>query len=651
MNHENKPYVIDAVIGNSKFLASLGSNGRMYRMWWPNIDFPQHVDVIRSGIRLGGAVTWFDDEEDGWKQDAAYTDRTNIIEVSSYSERYPVSVKLTTFAVPGEDFIVRHYAFTNTSSESAIDSEFVLYSSFRIAENQLYNSTMFDENRDALAHFRREYFFMLGSSNVCTKFQAGGSAWEKVLEGQLNGNEIDMAGDGAMSWNIQLPPGGSSDITVYIAAGHSREEAGEVLARAKTKGIENWLEATTSYWHSFLAGTVPCPIDNEAVRRLYERSLLTMKLMSDEQTGTVIAAPEFDEHFSRCGGYAYSWGRDAAFIATAMDRSGLTSLSEKFYDWSLSAQDKDGSWQQRHYHDGRLAPSWGLQIDEGASLLWGMWQHFERTGNTEFAARMWPAVQAGAGFLLSFIDPETGLPLPSKDLWEERTAEHVYSAAAVFGGLKASAAFAAHHGDKALTEKWDAAAEAIRSSLLRSCWNEEKQSFYRGLKLQVSEEAYSEAAAQSLPVRSCTTSKGYVRYELFYDPIVDISLIGLSVPFGVLPADDPRMEKTADTIERLLTVETVNGIKRYENDHYIGGNPWILTTLWLCHYRISQGNIESAERLFKWALDHQTRLGLLPEQVDKSSGDTAWVVPLTWSHAMFVLAVHMLTESGAKPAV
>jgi hypothetical protein len=32
------------------------------------------------------------------------------------------------------------------------------------------------------------------------------------------------------------------------------------------------------------------------------------KLMSDEKTGSIIAAPEFDEHFTRCGGYAYAGG-------------------------------------------------------------------------------------------------------------------------------------------------------------------------------------------------------------------------------------------------------------------------------------------------------------------------------------------------------
>ena len=42
-----------------------------------------------------------------------------------------------------------------------------------------------------------------------------------------------------------------------------------------------------------------------------------------------------------------------------------------------------------------------------------------------------------------FMDPETGLPLPSVDLWEQTDGQHSYSAAATYGGLVAAAAMAA----------------------------------------------------------------------------------------------------------------------------------------------------------------------------------------------------------------
>jgi glucoamylase len=456
-----------------------------------------------------------------------------------------------------------------------------------------------------------------------------------------------MTPDGALCWSFEdVQPGETVEVPIYIAAGSTRAEAQQVLDRAKSQPTSRWFSVTADYWRDFVEAAVPAPAASEEVRELYERSLLTMKLMSDERSGSVVAAPEFDEGYTLCGGYAYCWGRDAAFITTALDRVGLEGLSTRFYEWTLTSQDPDGSWQQRHYHDGRLAPSWGLQIDEGASIIWGMWQHFSHIQDRAFAEQVWPAVVKGAGFLVRYLDEETGLPTPSRDLWEERVAEHTYSAAAVFGGLTAAAAFAELAGRPELAASWREAAARIQQSIRELCWNENRGSFYRGLMLAVDEQVYRSANTQGLGTSVKTSAKGYTTYYLQHDPIIDISLLGITVPFGVFPVDDPRMVRTADAVEAALTAQGVGGIKRYENDTYIGGNPWILTTLWLCHYRIHRGQYAEARALLQWAADHRTSMGLLPEQIDKHTGDTAWVVPLTWSHAMYIIAVTLLAEHG-----
>ncbi|WP_261302332.1 glycoside hydrolase family 15 protein [Paenibacillus andongensis] len=646
MNQDKKPYLIDAIAGNSRFLASLGRTGRLFRLWWPHIDYPQHVDEIRTGLFIDGMsneTSWFDSSEDGWQHAAGYVDRTNIFRVKSKSTQLPIAVESLDYAVPQEDIYVRHYRLTNHGTEP-VSFQFLYYSSFRSMETSYYHTTQFDESIDALTHMRHAYIFSLSSSNVCTGYQAG-HAWSSAQMGILNGNQIDMTPDGALSWRFNdVQPGETAELPVYIAAGSTRQEAADVLIKAKSMPASHWYELTVSYWQQFLANTVPAPKASDAIRELYERSLLTMKLMSDESSGSVVAAPEFDEGFTRCGGYAYCWGRDAAFITTAFDRVGLTDLSTRFYEWTLTAQDADGSWQQRHYHDGRLAPSWGLQIDEGASILWGMWQHYSHIQDPAFAERVWPAVAKGAGFLVSFLDEETGLPAPSRDLWEERLAEHTYSAAAVYGGLTAAAAFAQLRGFETEAAAWTKAAEGIQHAISERCWNEDRGSFHRGLKLAVSEQDYREANASGVSTSIAVNAKGYPSFMLEHDSILDISLLGISVPFGAVSINDPKMVQTAEAIELALTVPGVGGIKRYENDHYIGGNPWILTTLWLSHYRIARGQYDEARTLLQWAVDHRTEMGLLPEQIDKVSGETAWVVPLTWSHAMFILAVSMLSE-------
>ena len=650
----DKPYLVDAVVGNSRFLASVMNTGRVVRFWWPHVDFPQHADTLRSGIRMAGAdrTTWFDAAEDGWAHESGYVPRTNLFAVNAASPACPIRVRTEIYAVPGEDLLVFDYRFTNEGDAPASFS-FYYYSSIKTAESPFYHTTQFHEASDAIIHFRHDYYFALSSANVCAKYQPG-AAWETASSGSLNGDDIQMASDGAMEWAFErVAPGESVTHTVYLSAARGMGDALDLLARAKSLGVAVWRERTVAYWADVLASASDCPLDRPDLRDLYERSILTMKLMSDEQTGSIIAAPEFDERFSRCGGYAYCWGRDAAFITTALDAAGLTDMSTRFYEWTLTAQDEDGSWQQRHYHDGSLAPSWGLQIDEGSSILWGMRQHYEALPEAErgaFLRLVWHAVQRGADFLVRSIEPSNGLPAASRDLWEERIGQHTYSSAAVYAGLLAAASFAELNGQPELSASWSDAAKRIGEQIVTLCWNEERGVFYRGVELVVNAEQYKKAGQAGLPVSSTVDAKGYARYRKAFDPVVDVSLLGVSVPFGVVPPSHPQAVRTAEAVERELTVAGVGGVKRYEDDTYIGGNPWILTTLWLAQYRARNGETAEARKLLDWAVRHRTASGLLPEQVDKETGETAWVVPLTWSHAMFILTVHMIAEAEAAQA-
>lgn len=645
--NENKPYLVDAVIGNSKLLASLGKTGRMYRLWWPHIDTPQHMDMMRIGIQFPhNHVEWVDATEGDWEHQIRYVKRSNVLEINADNQKRQMQVRSTNFSPMNRDLLVRTYTFTNHSSEIQT-FKFIVYSSFLICENHLYNTTMFNFNEDALVHFRKNYYFALSSELICDQYQAGLS-FSDAEKGILHGNQIDMKASGGMSWSISIDAGQSLTIPLYIAAGNTEEEAYSQLHYAKEAGHEKLLHDTNTFWHTYLDEATPCPVNDAEIVDLYERSLLMFKLMSDEQTGTIIAAPEFDETFSKCGGYSFCWGRDAAFITTALDKVGLYELTDKFYDWALSSQAKDGSWQQRHYHDGSLAPSWGLQIDEGASIIWGMWEHYKVKHDIDFATRVWPAVLKGAIFLLSFIDKQTDLPKPSIDLWEERLASHTYSSAAVYGGLTAASHFATLLNEPVLSEQFLKAAHKIKLQLEATCYNEDLNSYYRGVNLTVSHEKYEKAITAGQTGKVVIGPKGYTQHILDVDPVVDISLLGISVPFAAVEADSERMIRTANTIEQRLTSPIVNGIKRYEDDIYAGGNPWILTTLWLAHYRFTIGQSEEAKSLLQWAINHRTETGLLPEQVHKETGSPAWVVPLTWSHAMFILAVFMLAEAEAK---
>jgi GH15 family glucan-1,4-alpha-glucosidase len=98
------------------------------------------------------------------------------------------------------------------------------------------------------------------------------------------------------------------------------------------------------------------------------------------------------------------------------------------------------------------------------------------------------------------------------------------------------------------------------------------------------------------------------------------------------------MQSTADEIEKRLFNRQAGGLFRYEGDTYAGGNPWVIATLWMSIFRSLQGQKDKAAEYLKWAEANSSPAGLLPEQVHRDNGGPAWVLPLNWSQAMYVLA-------------
>ena len=132
------------------------------------------------------------------------------------------------------------------------------------------------------------------------------------------------------------------------------------------------------------------------------------------------------------------------------------------------------------------------------------------------------------------------------------------------------------------------------------------------------------------------------------DKAIDSSVYGI-FEFGVLPAGDPRVEKTMKTIESALWVKTeVGGVARYQNDYYhqvskdiekVPGNPWIICTLWLAEWYIAKGELDRGRKLLEWVVDHASEAGVLAEQIHPYNNQPLSVSPLTWSHSTFVLTV------------
>lgn len=626
-------------------LATLGRNSEIYRIMWPHIDNYQHLQTSFAGVHLHGSTMWLVDSG-RWHCTQSYVQDSNIVNTILTNDENQLEVTVTDFVEPERDVLVRHFRILNRSGNS-YPIRFLYYASFHFQNNPRGNGVIYSESQDALIHYRQGFHFAVGGTLPNDGYQAGGGALENGNNGYLPGAGVNLSGEGSQVWDLGvLDSQAQKEITVFKCPAYSLSEAGEKLAWARQKGYGGLLESTSLYWKEFLAKAHPISSANQEVINSYKRSLLVGGLLCDRETGGIIAAPEIDEKYVKSGGYGYCWPRDCVFVADAMARAGYRDIAQRFYLWSMKSQLPDGSWFQRYDTQGNLAPGWGSQVDQSGSVLWGIWQYDLLYNDNEFLHRIWPTLQKGAEYLEAFIDVETGLTLPSFDLWEERVGEHAYSAAAVYGGLSGAANVARKLGYNQEADRWQQIAAKMAAGITTHLWNEEKQCFIRTIKKVVDRGEYEFNKNQGAQVWHYKREKDYDVFQIWRDDLMDASLLGLVHPFEVIPATDSRMTATVDWIESTLTNSRTGGIKRYEYDHYIGGNPWINTTLWMALYFTRAGQYDRANSLIHWVVDHRTDIGLLPEQVDQNTGEPAWIIPLTWSHAMFILAVLELANTG-----
>jgi glucoamylase len=604
------------IIGNGQMLATIGKRGELRHLFWPTIDYPQHVLGSLPGISYSNKNTskfgWLTDFP--WEPKEEYVADTNILLSFFKNSEIGISVKATDFVLPEVNILIRNFMFKNTSSED-IFLRFFYYNDLAISETDIDDAAYYLPKNDAMIHYKRNVYFLYGSPTKSSGHQCGvhgesSDAFNDVYDSKLSGDPLVLydgsrAVNSCLSWDIgNIQNGENKNLTVLIALGSNEKEVLKFFEENLDIGIETLVERTKDYWKNWISNFTR-DFGNEKINRTMRRSLLLLKLLIDKNHGGIVAAPCMEPEYRFC------WPRDATYVAYALDRCGFHEETEKFYKWCQRAQEKEGGLYQRYYIEAKLrGPCWSSQIDEIATVIWGIGKHFDLTRDYGFLESMWSTTKLAANFICDCIDPKTYF-IESVGLWEERFGSHTYSNAAVCSALKTSAKIAELLGQSKLNQKWFSLSEKIRNSLLSLAWDGEKDHFIK------------------------TNSPR--------DGNLDVSLLGLAFPFEVLSADEDRMKKTALAIEQAFTYR-VGGIGRYPGDSYYGGNPWILSVLWLALYYEKLGDANKVEQLITWVIHCATDLDLLAEQVDKTSGFPVSAVPLAWSHAFFILAVIGLND-------
>jgi GH15 family glucan-1,4-alpha-glucosidase len=135
-------------------------------------------------------------------------------------------------------------------------------------------------------------------------------------------------------------------------------EAGAASAPALTNEnfVSQAFKDTTNYWRGWVGGTSY----SGRWREMVYRSAITLKLLSSEKYGSLVAAPTFGLP-EQIGGarnwdYRYTWIRDSSFTVYALMRLGCTKEARRFMNWIKSCvadANPDGSIQIMYGLDGR----------------------------------------------------------------------------------------------------------------------------------------------------------------------------------------------------------------------------------------------------------------------------------------------------------
>ena len=649
-------YLNEAIIGNRSMLATLSQKGELQRLYFPERDSRQYIGYYHAGIKVNDSdfIYLHEDINNTYKQ--YYDAETNILNTEITNTYFKLKVLQTDFMTLKQDVLVRRYEFINNNSIN-LDLNFLIHSELLSDNNNFVSAKIIDGGMIQYTHdftvstFAKKYKLLSHQINGSNDTIRSGIIYDK--------DYIGMSKESSVSYDIgTIKPSEKKVIEICVACSENAKGINKVedeIERIKKLDFNKEYSKTKSYWrkyvkdHNGLNLKEPKNSYEEKIYEIYIRSILLFPLLTNEQTGGIIASPEVDEDRSFSGRYAYCWPRDAVFITRALDLLKMTKETEKFYKvFCKNTQSKNGMWEQRFYTDGKLAPSWGYQIDETASVVYGVYTHYQYTKDEKFLKDNLRMCEKAIDFLKKYVKQNIDYKEldndvvkkeienskyankekihVSYDLWEMHEGIHLYSFASIYSAFDCM--------------------QKIYKKLGKNTSNFEGNR----LKEEKINKTVKELEQLQVDIKNFINDKLFDKEKNSYvrnleDRKMDISIIGSVVPFNVFT---PKEKKIQNTVEKInLTLRTyTGGYQRFEGDHYMNGNPWPIANLWMTLYYLEKGEKKKAKETFDFVVKTVGKHSLLGEQVDNSTLKPSWVLGLGWAHAMFVIVVEKLMKKN-----
>lgn len=637
-------------VGNGSLLVGLDYRGQVRDLYYPFVGESNHVSgasgnfVHRIGVFVDGMMSWFDQPD--WVITIGADDHTGVGSMVAKNERLQVTVVSKDAVHNEQNVFLRNFTVTNDSDRARVIKLF-LAQQFRISESRRGDTAFYDPRVKAIVHYKGKVALLVNAfvgDKQFTDYNIGlfgiegkEGTYLDAVDGVLERNPIEHGSvDSVIGLTADLVAHSSVEMDYWVVCGENIPEVHTLDAYVIEESPRRLINTTEAYWQAWLEKEDrDLSILSAPLRTLFNRSLITMRVHADNHGG-VIASSDTDMLHHGRDTYSYVWPRDAANVALALDVAGYHDATKRLYSFIAECAEPGGYLMHKYRTDGVLGSSWHpwmqngkprlpIQEDETASIIFMLWQHYEKTRDLEFIESLYnPFIEPAARFMCEYIEASTGLPQASYDLWEEKYGTSTYTAASVYGGLMAASRFAMILGKDDDARTYQAVAQRLQSAIAHVLYDEEMQMFVKHVL--------------------------HTEDELIYDRTVDTSSFYGLILFEVFDIDDPKIIASAKTVDARLQVQSNSkGYVRYENDAYYRmrdagtPNPWVITTLWMAQYHIRKARtlkeLKPALELLEWTCSHATQGGVLAEQMHPTTREHLSTAPLVWSHAEYVLAV------------
>ncbi len=395
---------------------------------------------------------------------------------------------------------------------------------------------------------------------------------------------------------------------------------------------ENAIKATARWWRRWAK---QCTYDGRWYDQVM-RSLITLKALTFEPTGGILAAPttSLPEWVGsvRNWDYRYCWLRDATLTLSSLTVGGYEGEALAWRDWLLRAAAGDpqdlqimyGPAGERRLSEYTLdwldgyedstpvrvgnAASEQFQLDVYGEVLATLYNTRKMIPNDEVHRNSWPLEVA----LLSAL--ESLWRHPDEGIWEVRGPRQHFTHSKVMAWLAFDRAVAnvEEFGLEGPVTRWKSIRDEIHAQICDEAWDADLGAFtqaYGSKKL--------DAAVLMMPL------------------------------VGFLPPSDPRIHGTVEAIERTLLHEGY--VARYETspDGSVDGLPagegaFLPCSFWLADNLAMIGRVDDALALFERLMDLANDVGLLSEEYDGGAQRQLGNFPQAFTHVSLVnTAAHL----------